>query len=95
VIMKSLFSVLGLVGFVLVMASGCGDDDIVIDPDPPPAGDAGPEPTLDAGSLDAGEILDATVPDIEVDASPIGDAASEVPVDADIADADVDAGDAQ
>jgi hypothetical protein len=90
--MKSLFSVIGLVGFVLVMASGCGDDDIVIDPDPPPSGDAGPGPAPDAG-LDAGETLDAEVPDI--DASPIGDAAVEVPGDADVTDADVDAGDAQ
>ncbi|MET0414382.1 MAG: hypothetical protein ABW217_23930 [Polyangiaceae bacterium] len=91
-IMKSLFSVLGLV--VLVMASGCGDDDLVVDPPPPPSGDAGPEPVTDGG-LDAGELLDATVPDIEIDAGPIGDAAIEVPLDADIADADVDAGDAQ
>jgi hypothetical protein len=85
--MKSLFSVLGLVGFVLVMASGCGDDDIVIDPDPPPSGDAGPDAAPGAG-LDAGEILDADAPDS-------GDADSEVPADADVADADVDAGDAQ
>lgn len=93
--MKSLFSVLGIAGLVLVVASGCGDDDLAIDTTPPPSsGDAGSDPAADAG-LDAGEELDATVPDIDLDGGVIVDADIVVPLDADIADADVDAGDAQ
>ena len=91
--MKSLFSVLGIAGLVLVVASGCGDDDLT-DTTPEPPGDAGSNPAADAG-LDAGEVLDATVPDIELDGGPIVDADIVVPLDADIVDANVDAADAQ
>lgn len=93
--MKSLLSVLTIAGFVLVMASGCGDDDIDTTPMPPPSGDAGTEPTPDA-AVDPGEPLDGGAPGETPDASPIGDAATEPPSDAgSIADADTDAGDAQ
>lgn len=94
--MKSLFSVLGIVGLVLAVASGCSDDDFVVDPVPPPSGDAGSEPTADAGA-DAGELLDADTPGTVPDASPVGDAeAPDAESDAGpVSDADVDAGDAQ
>lgn len=90
--MKSFFSVLGLAGVVLMLASGCGDDDLDITP-PPPVGDAGTDPPLDGGS-DAGETLDAAPPD----PGPIADAGADATSDAgsvDDGDAAVtDAGDA-
>jgi hypothetical protein len=94
--MKSLLSVLGMVGCVLVMTTGCGDDDIPATPGPP-MGNAGSGATLDGGA-DAGE-LDASaepvpVADAAADAASDASIAADADVDVDAGDADVDAGDA-
>lgn len=92
-IMKSLFSVLGIVGFVLAAASGCSDDDIDVTPDPPPSRDAGLDAAPDL-ELDAGEVVDAAEPGT-ADASPPADAASDAAASdaAVVGDAGTDGGD--